>query len=223
LKGLILLGFCFSAFGFSTHGQAIKFEFKFGQESLALGSTYIGDAGVVVDIETLRFYVSQLKLKKLGKTIWAEKDSYHLVDLTDSNSLQLSIIEGVEFDEISFLLGTDSLTNVSGAMGGDLDPTKGMYWAWNSGYINFKLEGSTPVRETRNNKFTFHLGGYAHPNATMQAVSLEVSESAIIIVDVKAFLDGINLKEVNSIMSPGKQAVELSEKAATIFKMKDVD
>lgn len=220
MKRGILLGFFLFAFGLCTHGQTLSFEAVFGKAPLVLGATYTTDSGVIVEIETLRFYISQLQLKQDGRTIWTEENSYHLVDMNDSSTLQLSIPDGVLFDEVSFLLGTDSLTNVSGAMGGDLDPTKGMYWTWNSGYVNFKLEGASPVCETRNNRFTFHLGGYAYPNATFQTVLLAVASSTIIL-DVKAFLEGVDLKEMNSIMSPSKEAVALSKKAATLFRMKD--
>jgi hypothetical protein len=63
-------------------------------------------------------------------------------DENDSNALCLEIPDDIEFDAIQFNLGLDSLTNVSGALGGDLDPTKGMYWTWQNGYVNFKLQGS---------------------------------------------------------------------------------
>ncbi len=220
MKQGILLGFFLFAFGLCTQGQTLSFEAVFGEKPLVLGTTYTTNSGVIVEIETLRFYITQLQLKQDGKTIWTEENSYHLIDINNSSSLQLSIPDSVEFDEVSFLLGTDSLTNVSGAMGGDLDPTKGMYWAWNSGYINFKLEGTSPVCDTRNNRFTFHLGGYAYPNATVQTVTLAATGSAIIF-DVKAFLEGIDLKETNSIMSPSTTAVALSKKASALFKMKN--
>ena len=220
MKRGILLGFYLFVFALCTQGQALSFEAVFGEEPLVLGTHYTTKSGIVVKIETLRFYVSQLQLKHNGKPVWVEENSYHLVDISDSGSLQASIPESIVFDEVSFLLGTDSLTNVSGAMGDDLDPTKGMYWAWNSGYINFKLEGTSPDCATRNNQFIFHLGGYAYPNATVQAVSLTGKDSTIIL-DLKAFLEGLDLKEMSSIMSPGKDAVALSNKAANLFRMKD--
>ena len=80
-------------------------------------------------------------------------------------------------DKIKFNLGIDSLTNVSGVMGGDLDPTKGMYWTWQSGYINFKMEGSSAVCPTRNHEFQFHIGGYQDPFYAMQTLELEVKNS----------------------------------------------
>jgi hypothetical protein len=37
---------------------------------------------------------------------------------------------------IKFLLGVDSLKNVSGIQTGALDPAKGMFWTWNTGLCN---------------------------------------------------------------------------------------
>jgi hypothetical protein len=45
---------------------------------------------------------------------------------------------------IRFLLGVDSARNVSGIQTGALDPARGMFWTWNSGYVMAKIEGSSP-------------------------------------------------------------------------------
>ena len=60
-------------------------------------------------------------------------------------------------------------------MGGDLDPTKGMYWAWQSGYINFKMEGSCSQCLATKNNFEFHLGGYQQPFYAMQTIELNTT------------------------------------------------
>jgi len=73
------------------------------------------------------------------------------------------------------LIGTDSITNVSGALDGDLDPIKGMYWAWNSGCINFKLEG-TRVISGKKTPFEYHIGGYNGPQATAMKKSIKIDQ-----------------------------------------------
>lgn len=170
-----------------------------------------------ITITSFKFYLTQFSLIKDSKTVWKEKESYHLIDASNSSSLQLKfeIPENVSYDEIHFLLGTDSLTNVAGVMGGDLDPTKGMYWAWNSGYVNFKLEG-------KNNKtpFGFHLGGYIP--STVQNIKLASNKNDIIInYDIAAFLNQIDLKKQHKLMSPGKEAQRLSKIAASLFLMNE--
>ena len=142
-----------------------------------------------VTLTTLKFYISALSLYSQGNIVWSEEESFHLVDAEDTTSYhwQLNTPEDLIFDEVSFLLGIDSTTSVSGALGGDLDPTKGMYWAWNSGYINFKIEGTSDQSILPDHSFQFHLGGYAHPNYNAQEVNLTVLTSNEITIALDVF------------------------------------
>jgi hypothetical protein len=172
-------------------------------------------------IDLLKFYISDVQLLYNDKTIWEEPNSYHLVDASQNQSLTFSsnISSGVFFNQLKFNLGIDSATNVSGALGGDLDPTKGMYWTWQSGYINLKLEGRSNRCKKRNNEFQFHLGGYQFPDNSLQTLLLNVhsNDTIVVLMDVGLFLSGIDLSLQNRIMSPGKEAVLLSESLAKIF------
>jgi hypothetical protein len=125
----------------------------------------------------------------------------------------------IAFDAIQFNVGIDSVTNVAGAMGGDLDPTNGMYWTWQSGYINIKLEGRSNKCVTRNNAFTFHLGGYQFPFNALQNVILPIQqrEQINVVVDLQKFFTSFDLTTQNQIMSPGKSAIFLSNQFSTIF------
>jgi hypothetical protein len=172
-------------------------------------------------IKTLRFYLSNFSLMKSGEQVWKEQNSYHLVDASEKSSMDISldIPVGIDFDSIEFQLGIDSLTHVSGAMGGDLDPTNGMYWAWNSGYIHFKLEGTSPECPTRKHAFQFHLGGYLPPFAAVQTIRLmaENGGKLNINLNLSAFIDTLDLSREHTIMSPGEKAQQLSRIAATLF------
>jgi len=169
-----------------------------------------------VTITNLKFYLTKFSLIKSLKTVWQEDNSYHLIDISDPKSLSFifNLSENIDFDEIHFLFGTDSLTNVSGVMGGDLDPTKGMYWAWNSGYINFKIEGNNNLIP-----FEFHLGGYAPPFQTAQKITLKTNNknNLNIKLNIVKFLEQLNLTEQTNIMSPGKEAKRLSKILSTLF------
>ncbi|MCB9234891.1 MAG: hypothetical protein H6581_24770 [Bacteroidia bacterium] len=175
-------------------------------------------------VETLRFYLGKISLWKGNKMVFQE-DNYHLIDAEKPASLEISLNVPTNraFDHLQFELGVDSLTNVSGAMGGDLDPTLGMYWAWNSGYINFKLEGRSPASPARDHAFEFHLGGYLPPFATVQTVRLPCKTSPRIHlrVDLDQFVTGLDLSKQARVMSPGAEAVELSQKAAQIFSCEE--
>lgn len=47
-----------------------------------------------------------------------------------------------------------------------------MYWTWQSGYINAKLEGKSNLVNTPTHAFAFHLGGYLNPFQTLQTISI---------------------------------------------------
>ncbi|MFZ1705849.1 MAG: MbnP family protein [Saprospiraceae bacterium] len=174
-----------------------------------------------IQIMVLKFYISNIQFLQKGKVVLQEKNSFHLVDL-EAKSTKVILLKNenkMAFDELRFNLGIDSTTNVSGAMGGDLDPTKGMYWTWQSGYINFKLEGSSPICNTRNNEFQFHLGGYKKPHYCLQMISLPVQKTQNIQLnlDIQKILSPIDLTILNQIMSPSEEAVSMSIMAANAF------
>jgi hypothetical protein len=83
-----------------------------------------------------------------------------------------------------------------------------MYWAWNSGYINFKLEG---IYERNNQKkaLKYHLGGYAQPFQTaQQMVIVAANPFKSIVLDFKLFFESIPY-ENTSILIPGKEAAQM--------------
>jgi hypothetical protein len=185
---------------------------------------YMND-GDSARINGFRFYVSSVQLLKEGRHVFEEPNSFHLVDAADKNSQSVVLKkgEGVEYDQLVFNVGVDSINNVSGAIGGDLDPTKGMYWTWQSGYINVKLEGNSNLSKTRNNAFTFHLGGYQPPFATCKKVVLNATQNqqVNIQVDLSSLINKTILQQHSHIMRPGKEATSLSEeflKAFTVFQ-----
>lgn len=208
-----------------TKNIELKFSSSFGTDNISLNdTTSFFSKKDSIEISSIRFYCSNIQFLKDGKKIWEEKSSYYLIDIAKDNSckLNLSVPQNISYDEVKFNLGIDSLTNEMGAMGGDLDPTKGMYWAWNSGYINFKLEGKSSKCKTRNNEFKFHIGGYLFPYNALQVIKLPVNNATNITVDldVTKFLASINLTEVNHIMSPSAKAMVMAQNIAKSFSAK---
>ena len=90
-----------------------------------------------IQINQLKYYVSSIRLMKIDEVTYEESNSYHLIDHHDEQSLtiSLSLPDKIVFDALTFNIGVDSAKNMQGVHGGDLDPTKGMYWTWQSGYI----------------------------------------------------------------------------------------
>jgi len=162
------------------------------------------------NISTLKFYISDIKVHYTDQTEYSLEKYAYLIDVLDSmhNHFSLNKNSNRELEFISFNLGIDSTTNVSGAMEGDLDPMNNMYWTWQSGYINIKFEGSIDDGVQRE----YHLGGYAYPNNALQKVSFKLNKSGdtIIHIHLDDFIHSIPDSIPFKFMTPAPKAVYLS-------------
>jgi len=205
----------------TTKKLTLRFDPLFGKNNaVVMDSVYLFDDNKPVKFETLKFYISGIQLFNNAKLVWREKKSFHLCGTDSSNkNIPLNIPASAEFTQLTFNLGIDSVTNVSGALGGDLDPTKGMYWTWQNGYVNFKLEGKSEKSKDPKKEFQFHLGGYSGADKTLQTITLNcVYKKEIgIVIDLKQFMNSTDLEKKHHIMSPGEAAVILSQMAAKCF------
>jgi hypothetical protein len=196
----------------------------FNTEPITLEEAYKFNQGKdSITFSTIKFYISNLEFYYKNKLIHKEKEGAHLIDLENENSNKMKIDVGKInlFDEVKFDLGIDSSTNVSGAFGGDLDPTKGMYWTWQSGYINVKIEGQSNLCNNRQKEFQLHLGGHANEVNALQAIILKVPQTTPINIEIDlfAYVKSIDLSGNNMVMSPSSNAVILSNKLAQCFKV----
>ncbi len=128
----------------------------------------------------LKYYVSNVELTNEDGTVWKAPESYYLVDLSQplTTQLELTNVPAGHYTGMSFLLGVDSVRNVSGAQTGALDATNGMFWSWNSGYIFLKAEGTSP--ESSNGNFSYHLGGFSGANNATQKINLMFDAHAVV-------------------------------------------
>ncbi|MEZ4684922.1 MAG: MbnP family protein [Bacteroidia bacterium] len=215
--------FCKHSAGSNRRAFSYRFDVIQNGKPLAIAEQTGNKPCEGLEIEELKMYISGLELLKGDLPVFSESNSYHLLDAADTGSLgwQLSIPAGIAFDRIRFHVGVDSLTNVSGAFGGDLDPTRGMYWTWQSGYINFKLEGRAESCPARHNRFQFHIGGYMAPYASLQTVSLDITNREKINIDlsVDEIFNQINIGESYQIMSPGEQSLAFASLIPSIFSL----
>ncbi|HXC06207.1 MAG TPA: MbnP family protein, partial [Bacteroidia bacterium] len=163
---VVLLGFampCKALTGVGPgKGIRICIQTQFDGRPLKLGQQlYNTSRGDSLAIESFKFYLSSIQLLRDGKVVGQANSGYHLFDASDSSTawIVFDSPETISFTGIRFLFGVDSLANVSGALDGDLDPGLGMYWAWNTGYINARLTGTSPACATLHHSFEFHLGG----------------------------------------------------------------
>ncbi len=174
-----------------------------------------------LEIDMLRFYIGSLELLQGGQVVHRLRRNYFLVDADKPASLHIDLPAGLHYDSIRFGLGVDSLTSVSGVFPDDLDPVNGMYWTWQSGYINFKMEGSSAKLSTVNGRFQFHVGGYLPPYDTYRILQLPSGKNgvAVVQVDLGALIDRINLSKNPVLMTPGKKAVEFADTLKEHFRV----
>lgn len=158
----------------------LHLDHRVGKQPLVLDSVwYRTSGGDSLTFSLLQYFISNIELIKTNgeKYTIPKKESFFLVkEQADSTrTIALTAPEGI-YSAISFLVGVDSVTSTLciGERKGVLDPGRdmsageSMYWTWNSGYIFFKLEGSSPgipADATGFRQFEFHIGGYGGYNS----------------------------------------------------------
>jgi hypothetical protein len=227
--------------GFAAKGKIrIVFEPVFNMRPLVLRDRYyVGEADDTIYIDAFKFYISNITLE--GPGFKQEVSTAHLFDIEDTAASEI-IVDGFpnrEYKSLKFTIGVDSIVNTSGANEGDLDPVKGMYWTWNSGYIMAKLEGRSSSCPALHHAFEYHIGGYKAPYNTARKVadlsaqfswsfdntredierwnSKEHVATIRIWADVAAWLKGVDLTKTNSVVIPGKDAAMMADHYAKMF------
>lgn len=179
--------------------------------------------GHAFQLEQVRFYLSKFEFYQNGQLMVRDSTETYLIDfeIDSTRRILFPAIQASEIDEIRFLFGVDSITNTSGAMSGALDPMYGMYWSWQSGYINCKLEGAfiSPKREA----FQLHLGGYAHPFSGAQQLILKTGKTGVsqLNLDLNLLMNQVvRTKSELHVMSPCIRAVEYAQLLANSINLK---
>ncbi len=156
---------------------SVEFDNIAGSSDLQLNTgSYTNASGESFKVTKLKYFVSNFKLTKTDGTVYTvpQDSCYFLIDESDANrhEAELKVPEG-EYKTLSFVLGVDSLRNTMDVSKrtGDLDPTgtgADMYWTWNSGYIFFKMEGTSPASAMG---YMYHIGGFGgYTSATINNI-----------------------------------------------------
>ncbi|MBA2611253.1 MAG: hypothetical protein H0U95_04725 [Bacteroidetes bacterium] len=132
-------------------------------------------------VTKFNYYISNLKFKRNDGTIFSEPNSYHIIKHVErvTSFTVLNLPEG-SYDQIEFLIGVDSVRNISGSQTGDLSPDSLMFWDWSTGYIFFKLEGqykntTTPIADF----YAMHIGGFAAPDNFIKKCTFNLTNKLI--------------------------------------------
>jgi hypothetical protein len=192
--------------------------------------------GVEVTFINFKYYFSNIKLKDDKGIWWSDPDSYYIIDATESKpTINLQVPSG-KYTDISYTIGVDSLRNFSGAQGGALSPSHGMFWSWQTGYIQLISEGQSLQIDRPNKNFIHHIGGFIDPyNVTRVVVSAlpkpliiedENPQKIIMGIDVAQLYDNeankFSIPETTNIHVPGPNAFKLSQNFTSMFRIKDV-
>ncbi len=213
---LILL-LLLSVTGTSAAGSR-SFYFKvvpvWGENRMVFNKAVNTSDGKTVIVENFRFYISGICFMMDEKEVFCENESFRLVDASNdpNNIFEVSLPEQIVFNTVKFNIGIDSITNYAGVRGGNLDPVKGMYWSWQSGYINVKLEGKIVIAEKEPEQFEYHLGGFMFPFNSLETVNAAVKSKngCTVLMDLKKFADETGFK-ILKIMSPSAEAMHYSK------------
>jgi len=202
----------------------IYFENKIGIDPLVLGNPVKNINGEEMRIERYKYYISHLSVTDMKGNTHFASSQYYLIDESDSASkiIKVNLPTG-NIKSIHFLLGVDSIRNVSGVQTGALDPLNGMFWTWNSGYIMAKLEGVSASANTpgfKNGMNTVKEIDLALPNTSGQLQEIHIS------ADINHWFKGntiVKVAETPICHTPGALAVKIAENYMTMFSINRVN
>jgi hypothetical protein len=206
-----------------------------GQPLVLQGGSYINAAGEAFNITLFKYYLSNFSLTTVSGETITLPPAYFLVDegKPGSKLVKLPAVPPDTYRSISFLIGVDSVRNMSGAQTGALDPVNGMFWTWNSGYIMAKLEGTSPVSKQPANLIEFHIGGFKGARNALRRVQLtfpqpvrltpQQAQTMQVVADAYAWFQQpnvISFQQVSSCSTPGAQAMQIADNYQHMFSIK---
>lgn len=214
----------------------VIFENKVKSDSIILyDSIYTNPFGEKYSINKFRYYISNVRLVN-NQGVFTKNTASFLIDEADPQSKEINLkVPMGHYKRLYFLLGVDSSKNVSGAQDGALDPTKDMFWTWNTGYVMAKLEGISTSSSLVNNKYEYHIGGFEGKYNVLKEISFDLPEAddlkpinqltILITADVNEWWNAVHeIKIIQhaAINSPGALALAMSDNYSKMFRIKKI-
>jgi len=184
----------------------LRINHKFGEQEFMINQIFTLDNGQRIKFSALKYLLSGLKLEH--QTTAHQFNGLYLLCSTDKNDYELGKLAPSLFNQLSFDIGVDSLTNHA-------DPTafaathplgqalQSMYWGWNSGFVFILAEGSVDTTNLGtgafDQNFVFHIGGdmlFESGNLLTQEILIEKGKTTLVNLDAdyKRIFDDLNLK-----------------------------
>ena len=170
----------------ATTNVSITFNNTVNGKTISSSDTnYRNAAGNLYSINILKYYVTNMVLVDENNKEWFAKN-YNLINIDEptQNTFILSGVPNTNYTKMKFMLGVDSLRNLTGVQDGFLDPSYGMLWDWNTGYIFFKHEGNYKNTINELKPLRLHLGkdlGRGNVEVNLPMVNINGSLSKLFI------------------------------------------
>lgn len=219
----------------------VKLEFSNVVDNQALEldtKWYVNAANDSFQVSAYKYYISNIVLKTADGKSYAEQNSYHLIDQENAGSRKITLtnVPVGEYTSISFLIGVDSALNTQGAQDGDLSPTKGMLWDWNTGYIMAKMEGQANTSPRTARAFTYHISGFSGEYNALTTRTLAFPTAAIVsgnnIPNVHIFSNvqewfrnpqTFSIANYNMVMNVSDKSKMIADNYADMFSVDHID
>ncbi len=198
IRKFLLLLICSSTF---LHAQVlnVNYQLKAGNSTIYLGDSFLAN-GNWYRLDECKFYAGVLPISTHKKS----KFDWRLIDFSNPESLNQRYRFAKKLDKILFGFGVDSITQVSSIFKADLDPIHGMYWTWQSGYIQLKIECTAlGSKLPENHAVQLHIGGFMSPHKSNFVDTLDLqkllplgTDSLRVVFDVAGFLAGVQVARI---------------------------
>lgn len=221
----------------SVKGQSSFFRMSIthmvGNDTMQREKNFYTPANEPYSISRFRYFLSNFALLTTEDKYVTLAPAYFLIDESKpaSKIIELPDIPSGKYKGIRFLLGVDSIRNVSGPQSGALAVESGMFWSWNSGYIMAQIEGHSPLIQSPTREFVFHVGGYKARDQILKYISLrfpeniELSGKQDVTLQMTADLnkwflpDTIRFQQQPVIMAPSYQAKRIAANYQHMFQI----
>lgn len=188
----------------------LRINHKFGAQEFMLNQIFTLDNGQRIKFTTLKYLLSGLKLEH--QTAAHQFNGKYLLCSTEKSDYELGKLSPSLFNQLSFDIGVDSVTNhadpttfaASHPLGAAL---QSMYWGWNSGFVFVLAEGTVDTTSLGtgafDQNFVFHIGGdmlFESGNILTQEILIEKGKTTFVNLNAnyKRIFDDLNLK-ANSV------------------------
>ena len=153
------------------------------ENPVELGTTYVTAMGDSFQVNSLKYYISNIKLYNADGLAYTDEDSYYLIEKTDGMTREMISLGDIPVDtytKLEYSIGVDADANdtLSDGKGElSLDAQNGMFWAWKTGYKFLRMDGKYYSPDsTAYLDYRLHSGLNKYYLEKEQSLSLEVTD-----------------------------------------------